>query len=106
MTAGARSKGKSINEELTETLMDPKVIDCLAQKLAPQIMILMNSFLDDKLSNLSTTLSRISDETISLKASTEKLTLDHITLRDENSTLRRHVEDLLQYTRRDDLILH
>src|SRR4051812_18340168 len=95
--------GKKLTaEELLEVLSDSRVRYAFSQIFADQI----STILDSKLTNLTSTLESISSDPKQLHQRCDKLADDNEALVQENKTLVKDLSELMEYTRRDDLVIY
>lgn len=97
------AKNKKVtSDELIEALTDQRVRDVLSQLFSDQI----STVLDAKMLTFTTTMDNITTEHRRLQSRCDKLTEDNKVLAQENKILRKDLSDLMEYTRRDDLVLY
>ena len=105
MTTSTRSK-KTITDEIVDALQDPRVKDSLQLLIVPLIAEQISKIIGDKFNEMSSNMSKISDENKELKQTSDQIHRENIQLNKENSSLQRQVNEILTYSRRDDLIIH
>jgi regulator of replication initiation timing len=91
-----------VSDDLLEALLDSRVRDALSDIFSHQI----SSAIDAKLATFSTTLDTIVSDFKRVQIRCDKLVEENKSLVEDNKTLRRNVSELMQYTRRNDLVIH
>ncbi len=98
---------KQMVEDMIEALMDPRVKDhLLTQIISPLVNERVEIAVDKKLEPILNQVSKITDDTKMVRSDTEKLSKDYAELVNQNKRLTSQMNEMTQYTRRDDLMIH
>ena len=92
-------------EELSEAILDSKIIDSLAKALSPLIILSIDECLNKRLSALSGQLDDLKRNNATLNTRTEELKLENATLRKQLCEHTTRLDDLEAYSRADNLII-
>jgi cell division protein FtsB len=104
-TRGAQGKGL-VPDELVEVFLDSRVRDSLTLMLTPFLTQLLTTTIDSKFADYTSSLSDIVKDYKIIHQRFDKLVDDNKKLADENKSLRKELDEIELYSRRDDLIIH
>jgi hypothetical protein len=98
-------KSRSVVDDITEALLDTKVVEALAKALSSFIALSLDEAIGKRLEGLTTTVRELKGEVVRLKSQCAEAEKQNVALLKKVTDQGQRLEDVESYSRTDNLII-